>query len=172
MLHRLRGWSIRCHDLALSSFLSHFRLLHPRVGQRALGRHRTTILVPVIHQPRPKLLLARHSVRLHGRTKRITFPKNTISSASTSIVTTTLHRTRRRITVPPSTIRIVNILPPISDMANCRMAPIINVVPPSLPCHTDRSRISTIFRVPLTRTLRLNHCRPLSVCHHNSSRQM
>lgn len=134
---------------------------------RASGHFpRTTILIPVAHDSRPRLILALHTDKLSARNNRITFPNKQHSPRSPSLIFATLHRTRRRVNLPPKLIRIVKPLDPLVSLRKVGIAPCITIVPSFIRCHTGSTRVTTIFDIPL----RFFHASPHRRARHVSCR--
>lgn len=148
---------------SLSRFLTRFMLQPPGPGQKNLPRRQAAVLVPIIAHPEPTLLLTRRAASLRKHAGQVAFPGGMMDSSDSSLVATALREAQEEVAIPPTVVKVIGVLPPVTSSTGFQVTPVVGVLPPGLNWHANEGEVESVFEMPLQEALRLGRYTPLDI---------
>lgn len=147
----------------LQGFLSRFLLQPPAQTTRELPRRQAAVLVPIVAHPSPTLLLTRRSAALRKHAGQVAFPGGMRDAGDRSLVETALREAEEEVAIPPDSVRVIGVLPPVSSSTGFQVTPVVGIVPPDLRWQPNEGEVESVFEMPLEEALRLGRYSPLDI---------
>ncbi|GHD90617.1 putative Nudix hydrolase NudL [Pseudocitrobacter faecalis] len=149
--------------LNLDDFLSRFQLLRPQANRMAVNQRQAAVLVPIVRRPEPGLLLTQRSAKLRKHPGQVAFPGGAVDSTDASLIAAALREAQEEVAIPPETVEIIGMLPPVDSVTGFQVTPVVGVIPPNLHYHASIDEVSSVFEMPLAEALRLGRYHPLDI---------
>ena len=149
--------------LNLDDFLSRFQLLRPQANRMAVNQRQAAVLVPIVRRPEPGLLLTQRSAKLRKHPGQVAFPGGAVDSTDASLIAAALREAQEEVAIPPESVEIIGILPPVDSVTGFQVTPVVGVIPPNLHYHASVDEVSSVFEMPLAEALRLGRYHPLDI---------
>ena len=149
--------------LNLDDFLSRFQLLRPQTARAALNARQAAVLVPIVRRPEPGLLLTQRSARLRKHPGQVAFPGGAVDSTDASLIAAALREAQEEVAIPPETVEVIGVLPPVDSVTGFQVTPVVGIIPPDLQYHASVDEVSAVFEMPLEEALRLSRYHPLDI---------
>lgn len=150
-------------ELNLDDFLSRFQLLRPQANRMAINQRQAAVLVPIVRRPEPGLLLTQRSAKLRKHPGQVAFPGGAVDSTDASLIAAALREAQEEVAIPPESVEIIGILPPVDSVTGFQVTPVVGVIPPNLHYHASVDEVSSVFEMPLAEALRLGRYHPLDI---------
>lgn len=150
-------------DLTLNDFLSRFQLLRPQVNREALNCRQAAVLIPVVRREQPGLLLTQRSAHLRKHAGQVAFPGGAVDASDASLIAAALREAHEEVAIPPETVEVIGVLPPVDSVTGFQVTPVVGVIPPDLPYHASEDEVAAVFEMPLAEALRLGRYHPLDI---------
>lgn len=148
---------------ALQGFLSRFILQPPPIEVSALPRRQAAVLVPIVAHPSPTLLLTRRSATLRKHAGQVAFPGGVRDSSDDSLVMTALREAQEEVALPPRSVQVIGVLPPVTSSTGFQVTPVVGIVQPGIGWRPNEGEVESVFEMPLEEALRLGRYTPLDV---------
>lgn len=149
--------------LNLDDFLSRFQLLRPQANRLAVNQRQAAVLVPIVRRPEPGLLLTQRSATLRKHPGQVAFPGGAVDSTDASLIAAALREAQEEVAIPPESVEVIGILPPVDSVTGFQVTPVVGVIPPNLHYHASVDEVSSVFEMPLSEALRLGRYHPLDI---------
>ncbi|MGX9742136.1 CoA pyrophosphatase [Pseudocitrobacter corydidari] len=149
--------------LNLDDFLSRFQLLRPQANRMAVNQRQAAVLVPIVRRPEPGLLLTQRSAKLRKHPGQVAFPGGAVDSTDASLIAAALREAQEEVAIPPESVEIIGMLPPVDSVTGFQVTPVVGVIPPNLHYHASVDEVSSVFEMPLAEALRLGRYHPLDI---------
>lgn len=159
-------------DLTLDTFLSRFQLLSPPVSALSANQRQAAVLVPVIRRPQPGLLLTRRSRHLRKHAGQVAFPGGAADATDQSLIETALREAHEEVAIPPQSVDVIGILPPVDSVTGFRVTPVVGLIPPGLHYHASEDEVADVFEMPLAEALHLARYHPLDIYRQGASHRV
>lgn len=150
-------------NLTLDAFLSRFQLLRPQVNREALNQRQAAVLIPVVRRAQPGLLLTQRSAHLRKHAGQVAFPGGAVDSSDASLIAAALREAQEEVAIPPETVEVIGVLPPVDSVTGFQVTPVVGIIPPDLQYHASVDEVSAVFEMPLEEALRLSRYHPLDI---------
>ncbi|MEO3988337.1 CoA pyrophosphatase [Pseudocitrobacter cyperus] len=150
-------------ELNLDDFLSRFQLLRPQANRMAINQRQAAVLVPIVRRPEPGLLLTQRSAKLRKHPGQVAFPGGAVDSTDASLIAAALREAQEEVAIPPESVEVIGILPPVDSVTGFQVTPVVGVIPPNLHYHASVDEVSSVFEMPLAEALRLGRYHPLDI---------
>ncbi|MGV7093014.1 CoA pyrophosphatase [Siccibacter turicensis] len=150
-------------DLTLDTFLSRFQLLRPEPSRNALNQRQAAVLVPIVRRPQPGLLLTQRSARLRKHAGQVAFPGGAVDATDASLIAAALREAEEEVAIPPASVEVIGILPPVDSVTGFQVTPVIGIIPPDLHYHASEDEVAAVFEMPLAEALNLGRYHPLDI---------
>ncbi|WP_034915298.1 MULTISPECIES: CoA pyrophosphatase [Erwinia] len=147
----------------LAQFLSRFVLQCPQPSTSSLPLRRAAVLVPVVNRATPSLLLTRRSSTLRKHAGQVAFPGGMMDAGDASLIATALREAQEEVAIPPHSVRVVGVLPPVTSSTGFQVTPVVGVVSDNVRWHPNEDEVESIFEMPLEEALRLGRYQPLDI---------
>lgn len=151
------------NPLNLDDFLSRFQLLRPQPRQTAFNQRQAAVLVPIVRRAEPGLLLTQRSAKLRKHPGQVAFPGGAVDSSDASLIAAALREAQEEVAIPPESVEIIGILPPVDSVTGFQVTPVVGVIPSNLHYHASEDEVSSVFEMPLAEALRLGRYHPLDI---------
>jgi NTP pyrophosphohydrolases including oxidative damage repair enzymes len=151
------------NPLNLDDFLSRFQLLRPQPRQATLNQRQAAVLVPIVRRAEPGLLLTQRSAKLRKHPGQVAFPGGAVDSSDASLIAAALREAQEEVAIPPESVEIIGILPPVDSVTGFQVTPVVGVIPSNLHYHASEDEVSSVFEMPLAEALRLGRYHPLDI---------
>lgn len=158
--------------LTLDDFLFRFQLLRPKTSNDVLNTRQAAVLVPVVRRPQPGLLLTQRSSHLRNHAGQVAFPGGAVDSSDASLIAAALREAQEEVAIPPESVEVIGILPPIDSVTGFQVTPVVGVIPPDLHYHASEDEVASVFEMPLAEALRLGRYYPLDIYRHGSDHRV
>lgn len=158
--------------LNLDDFLSRFQLLRPQTRQATTNQRQAAVLVPIVRRPEPGLLLTQRSANLRKHPGQVAFPGGAVDSTDASLIAAALREAQEEVAIPPESVEIIGILPPVDSVTGFQVTPVVGVIPPNLHYHASLDEVSSVFEMPLSEALRLGRYHPLDIYRRGDSHRV
>ena len=149
--------------LNLDDFLSRFQLLRPQANRMVVNQRQAAVLVPIVRRPEPGLLLTQRSAKLRKHPGQVAFPGGAVDSTDASLIAAALREAQEEVAIPPESVEIIGMLPPVDSVTGFQVTPVVGVIPPNLHYHASVDEVSSVFEMPLAEALRLGRYHPLDI---------
>lgn len=149
--------------LNLDDFLSRFQLLRPQANRLTVNQRQAAVLVPIVRRPEPGLLLTQRSAKLRKHPGQVAFPGGAVDSTDASLIAAALREAQEEVAIPPESVEIIGMLPPVDSVTGFQVTPVVGVIPPNLHYHASVDEVSSVFEMPLAEALRLGRYHPLDI---------
>lgn len=149
--------------LNLDDFLSRFQLLRPQASRMTVNQRQAAVLVPIVRRPEPGLLLTQRSTKLRKHPGQVAFPGGAVDSTDASLIAAALREAQEEVAIPPESVEIIGMLPPVDSVTGFQVTPVVGVIPPNLHYHASVDEVSSVFEMPLAEALRLGRYHPLDI---------
>ncbi|AGB77825.1 CoA pyrophosphatase [Pseudocitrobacter corydidari] len=149
--------------LNLDDFLSRFQLLRPQASRMTVNQRQAAVLVPIVRRPEPGLLLTQRSAKLRKHPGQVAFPGGAVDSTDASLIAAALREAQEEVAIPPESVEIIGMLPPVDSVTGFQVTPVVGVIPPNLHYHASVDEVSSVFEMPLAEALRLGRYHPLDI---------
>ena len=149
--------------LNLDDFLSRFQLLRPQANRLAVNQRQAAVLVPIVRRPEPGLLLTQRSATLRKHPGQVAFPGGAVDSTDASLIAAALREAQEEVAIPPESVEVIGMLPPVDSVTGFQVTPVVGVIPPNLHYHASVDEVSSVFEMPLAEALRLGRYHPLDI---------
>ncbi|WP_313123713.1 CoA pyrophosphatase [Pseudescherichia sp.] len=150
-------------NLSLDDFLSRFQLLRPQASGASLNNRQAAVLIPVVRREQPGLLLTQRSARLRKHTGQVAFPGGAVDSSDASIIAAALREAEEEVAIPPESVEVIGVLPPVDSVTGFQVTPVVGIIPPDLHYHASEDEVAAVFEMPLAEALRLGRYHPLDI---------
>ncbi|WP_276640802.1 CoA pyrophosphatase [Siccibacter turicensis] len=150
-------------DLTLDTFLSRFQLLRPEPSRSALNQRQAAVLVPIVRRPQPGLLLTQRSARLRKHAGQVAFPGGAVDATDASLIAAALREAEEEVAIPPASVEVIGILPPVDSVTGFQVTPVVGIIPPDLHYHASEDEVAAVFEMPLAEALNLGRYHPLDI---------
>lgn len=150
-------------DLTLDTFLSRFQLLRPEPSRNALNQRQAAVLVPIVRRPQPGLLLTQRSARLRKHAGQVAFPGGAVDATDASLIAAALREAEEEVAIPPASVEVIGILPPVDSVTGFQVTPVVGIIPPDLHYHASEDEVAAVFEMPLAEALNLGRYHPLDI---------
>lgn len=150
-------------DLTLDTFLSRFQLLRPEPSRKALNQRQAAVLVPIVRRPQPGLLLTQRSARLRKHAGQVAFPGGAVDATDASLIAAALREAEEEVAIPPASVEVIGILPPVDSVTGFQVTPVVGIIPPDLHYHASEDEVAAVFEMPLAEALNLGRYHPLDI---------
>lgn len=149
--------------LSLDDFISRFQLLRPQPGRATLNQRKAAVLIPIVRREQPGLLLTQRSPLLRKHAGQVAFPGGAVDSSDASLIAAALREAEEEVAIPPSSVEVIGVLPPIDSVTGFQVTPVVGIIPPNLHYHASADEVSAVFEMPLAEALRLGRYHPLDI---------
>ncbi|MEG6023219.1 CoA pyrophosphatase [Enterobacter hormaechei] len=150
-------------NLTLDDFLSRFQLLRPQVNRATLNQRQAAVLIPVVRREQPGLLLTQRSPHMRKHASQVAFPGGAVDSTDASLIAAALREAHEEVAIPPETVEVIGVLPPVDSVTGFQVTPVVGIIPPDLQYHASVDEVSAVFEMPLEEALRLGRYHPLDI---------
>lgn len=150
-------------ELTLDAFLSRFQLLRPEVSRHALNRRQAAVLVPLVRRPQPGLLLTQRATTLRKHAGQVAFPGGAVDASDASLISAALREAQEEVAIPPESVEIIGLLPPVDSISGFQVTPVVGIIPPDLHYRANIDEVSAVFEMPLADALSLSRYYPLDI---------
>lgn len=150
-------------NLTLDDFLSRFQLLRPQVSRATLNQRQAAVLIPVVRREQPGLLLTQRSPHMRKHASQVAFPGGAVDSTDASLIAAALREAHEEVAIPPETVEVIGVLPPVDSVTGFQVTPVVGIIPPDLQYHASVDEVSAVFEMPLEEALRLGRYHPLDI---------
>lgn len=147
----------------LSRFITRFQLQLPPPATPVRHRRRAAVLVPIVCRDEPTLLLTRRSSQLRKHAGQVAFPGGAADPGDGSIVATALREAQEEVAIPPDTVRVLGVLPPLDSVSGFQVTPVVGLLSADTPLHPSADEVAELFEVPLREALALHRYHPLDI---------
>ncbi|MER1977961.1 CoA pyrophosphatase [Pseudocitrobacter faecalis] len=158
--------------LNLDDFLSRFQLLRPQANRLAVNQRQAAVLVPIVRRPEPGLLLTQRSATLRKHPGQVAFPGGAVDSTDASLIAAALREAQEEVAIPPESVEVIGMLPPVDSVTGFQVTPVVGVIPPNLHYHASADEVSSVFEMPLAEALRLGRYHPLDIHRRGDSQRV
>ncbi|XTZ40111.1 CoA pyrophosphatase [Salmonella enterica] len=158
--------------LTLNEFLSRFQLLRPQLNPGVANSRQAAVLVPVVRRDQPGLLLTQRSPLLRKHAGQVAFPGGAVDSTDASLIAAALREAEEEVAIPPASVEVIGVLPPVDSVTGFRVTPVVGIIPPDLPYHASEDEVAAVFEMPLEEALRLGRYHPLDVHRHGNAHRV
>lgn len=158
--------------LTLDVFLSRFVLQPPRRLPVDLPTRQAAVLVPIVNRADPTLLLTRRSSALRKHPGQVAFPGGVMDPEDTSLIATALREAEEEVAIPPSSVRVIGVLPPVTSSTGFHVTPVVGVLPDTLNWRPNEAEVESVFEMPLQEALRLGRYTALDIHRHGLSHRV
>lgn len=159
-------------DLKLDDFISRFQLLRPQPTRAALNQRQAAVLIPVVRREVPGLLLTKRSSQLRKHAGQVAFPGGAVDSSDASLIAAALREAQEEVAIPPESVEILGMLPPVDSVTGFQVTPVIGIIPPDLHYHASVDEVTAVFEMPLAEALRLGRYHPLDIHRRGNSHRV
>nr|WP_269134946.1 CoA pyrophosphatase [Pseudescherichia vulneris] len=149
--------------MTLDDFLSRFQLLRPQASGASLNNRQAAVLIPVVRREQPGLLLTQRSARLRKHAGQVAFPGGAVDSSDASIIAAALREAEEEVAIPPESVEVIGVLPPVDSVTGFQVTPVVGIIPPDLHYHASEDEVAAVFEMPLAEALRLGRYHPLDI---------
>ena len=150
-------------NLTLDDFLSRFQLLRPQVNRATLNQRQAAVLIPVVRREQPGLLLTQRSPHMRKHAGQVAFPGGAVDSTDASLIAAALREAHEEVAIPPETVEVIGVLPPVDSVTGFQVTPDCGIIPPERQYHASAEEVSEVFEMPLEEALRLGRYHPLDI---------
>ena len=150
-------------ELNLDNFLSRFQLLRPQPSREVTNTRQAAVLIPIVRRPQPGLLLTQRSSHLRKHPGQVAFPGGAVDSTDTSLIAAALREAQEEVAIPPESVEIIGVLPPIDSATGFQVTPVLGVIPADLHYHASEDEVASVFEMPLAEALQLGRYHPLDI---------
>ena len=150
-------------NLTLDDFLSRFQLLRPQVNRATLNQRQAAVLIPVVRREQPGLLLTQRSPHMRKHAGQVAFPVGAVDSSDASLIAAALREAHEEVAIPPETVEVIGVLPPVDSVTGFQVTPVVGIIPPDLQYHASVDEVSAVFEMPLEEALRLGRYHPRDI---------
>ncbi|WP_105739078.1 CoA pyrophosphatase [Cronobacter dublinensis] len=158
--------------LTLDRFLSRFQLLRPQTTRHSLNQRQAAVLVPVVRRPEPGLLLTQRAATLRKHAGQVAFPGGAVDDTDASLIAAALREAQEEVAIPPESVEVIGVLPPIDSVTGFQVTPVVGIIPPDLPYHASEEEVAAVFEMPLAEALRLGRYHPLDIHRRGNSHRV
>lgn len=158
--------------LTLDDFISRFQLLHPQPTRAALNQRQAAVLIPIVRRDEPGLLLTKRSSNLRKHAGQVAFPGGAVDSSDASLIAAALREAQEEVAIPPSSVEILGMLPPVDSVTGFQVTPVVGIIPPDLHYHASVDEVAAVFEMPLAEALRLGRYHPLDIHRRGNSHRV
>ena len=159
-------------ELHLDDFISRFQLLRPQPGRAALNQRQAAVLIPIVRREQPGLLLTKRSSQLRKHAGQVAFPGGAVDSSDASLIAAALREAEEEVAIPPSSVEILGVLPPVDSVTGFQVTPVVGIIPPDLHYHASVDEVAAVFEMPLAEALRLGRYHPLDIHRRGNSHRV
>ncbi|MBB1201271.1 CoA pyrophosphatase [Enterobacteriaceae bacterium 89] len=159
-------------DLHLDDFISRFQLLRPQPGRATLNQRQAAVLIPIVRRQEPGLLLTKRSSQLRKHAGQVAFPGGAVDSSDASLIAAALREAEEEVAIPPSSVEILGVLPPVDSVTGFQVTPVVGIIPPDLHYHASVDEVAAVFEMPLAEALRLGRYHPLDIHRRGNSHRV
>ncbi|MBF9272767.1 CoA pyrophosphatase, partial [Enterobacter hormaechei] len=124
-------------NLTLDDFLSRFQLLRPQVSRATLNQRQAAVLIPVVRREQPGLLLTQRSPHMRKHAGQVAFPGGAVDSTDASLIAAALREAHEEVAIPPETVEVIGVLPPVDSVTGFQVTPVVGIIPPDLQYHAS-----------------------------------
>lgn len=149
--------------LTLDEFISRFQMLSPQPAPEVRNLRQAAVLLPIVRRPQPGLLLTRRASQLRKHPGQVAFPGGAVDSADASLIAAALREAEEEVAIPPSSVEVLGVLPPVDSVTGFRVTPVVGVIPADLHYHASENEVADVFEMPLAEALRLSRYHPLDI---------
>lgn len=159
-------------DIKLDDFISRFQLLRPQPKRSALNQRKAAVLIPIVRREEPGLLLTKRSAQLRKHAGQVAFPGGAVDSTDASLIAAALREAEEEVAIPPSSVEILGVLPPVDSVTGFQVTPVVGIIPPDLHYHASVDEVAAVFEMPLAEALRLGRYHPLDIHRRGNSHRV
>ena len=113
------------------------------------------VLIAVTDEADPKILLTRRSAYLSNHAGEVSFPGGKRDPNDTSNIVAALREAQEEVAIPPGSVEIIGVLPPVDSVTGFQVTPVVGIIPPNLHYHASQDEVAAVFEMPLAEALRL-----------------
>lgn len=159
-------------DIQLDDFISRFQLLRPQPKGAALNQRKAAVLIPIVRREEPGLLLTKRASQLRKHAGQVAFPGGAVDSSDASLIAAALREAEEEVAIPPSSVEILGVLPPVDSVTGFQVTPVVGIIPPDLHYHASVDEVAAVFEMPLAEALRLGRYHPLDIHRRGNSHRV
>ncbi|AIR01069.1 CoA pyrophosphatase [Pluralibacter gergoviae] len=159
-------------DFSLNEFIARFQLMRPQPAPAAHNRRQAAVLLPIVRRPEPGLLLTRRSPQLRKHAGQVAFPGGAVDATDASLIAAALREAEEEVAIPPSSVEILGVLPPVDSVTGFQVTPVVGVIPPDLHYRASEDEVAAVFEMPLAEALRLSRYHPLDIYRRGNSHRV
>ncbi|MFP2469653.1 CoA pyrophosphatase [Pseudescherichia vulneris] len=159
-------------DMKLDDFIARFQLLRPQPTRASLNQRQAAVLIPIVRREEPGLLLTQRSPRLRKHAGQVAFPGGAVDSSDASLIAAALREAQEEVAIPPSSVEILGVLPPVDSITGFQVTPVVGIIPPDLHYHASEDEVAAVFEMPLAEALRLGRYHPLDIHRRGNSHRV
>ena len=159
-------------DFSLNEFIARFQLMRPQPAPAAHNRRQAAVLLPIVRRPKPGLLLTRRSPQLRKHAGQVAFPGGAVDATDASLIAAALREAEEEVAIPPSSVEILGVLPPVDSVTGFQVTPVVGVIPPDLHYRASEDEVAAVFEMPLAEALRLSRYHPLDIYRRGNSHRV
>ncbi|EMB4323496.1 CoA pyrophosphatase [Pluralibacter gergoviae] len=159
-------------DFSLNEFIARFQLMRPQPAPAAHNRRQAAVLLPIVRRPEPGLLLTRRSQQLRKHAGQVAFPGGAVDATDASLIAAALREAEEEVAIPPSSVEILGVLPPVDSVTGFQVTPVVGVIPPDLHYRASEDEVAAVFEMPLAEALRLSRYHPLDIYRRGNSHRV
>lgn len=158
--------------LRLEDFLSRFQLLRPQMRVVTGNARQAAVLVPVVRRKEPGLLLTQRSAMLRKHAGQVAFPGGAVDETDASLIAAALREAQEEVAIPPESVDVIGVLPPVDSVTGFRVTPVVGIIPPDLHYHASEDEVASVFEMPLAEALHLGRYYPLDIHRHGNDHRV
>ncbi|MRS16105.1 CoA pyrophosphatase [Enterobacteriaceae bacterium RIT691] len=159
-------------DIKLDDFISRFQLLRPQPKRTALNQRKAAVLIPIVRREEPGLLLTKRAAQLRKHAGQVAFPGGAVDSSDASLIAAALREAEEEVAIPPSSVEILGVLPPVDSVTGFQVTPVVGIIPANLHYHASVDEVAAVFEMPLAEALRLGRYHPLDIHRRGNSHRV
>lgn len=159
-------------DMTLDEFIARFQLLRPQPTRAPLNQRQAAVLIPIVRREQPGMLLTQRSPRLRKHPGQVAFPGGAVDSSDASLIAAALREAQEEVAIPPSSVEILGVLPPVDSVTGFQVTPVVGIIPPDLHYHANEDEVAAVFEMPLAEALRLGRYHPLDIHRRGNSHRV
>ena len=96
------------------------------------------------------------------------FPGGAVDATDASLIAAALREAEEEVAIPPSSVEILGVLPPVDSVTGFQVTPVVGVIPPD----ASEDEVAAVFEMPLAEALRLSRYHPLDIYRRGNSHRV
>lgn len=95
-----------------------------------------------------------------------------MDDTDTSVIAAALREAEEEVAIPPSSVEVIGVLPPVDSVTGYQVTPVVGIIPPDLPYRASEDEVSAVFEMPLAQALHLGRYHPLDIYRRGDSHRV